>query len=664
MSNNTDPQQNPKAPHSFFLARLSVRLKLAVLIFAPIVALTWFTGRETLGNLNAVKEAAQQAEAIELSASIGALVHEMQRERGASAGFIASGGTKFWSTVEEQRRAVDDKFAALNAELESSSLPKGLLQGVKDSIATMANREARRSQVDSLQFDVADWLPYYTKIIRALLNDQGRVVGSTSDPVLTRGLIAYSAICSAKERLGLERATINAVFSAGSIKPAQMERATALAAERRAFVESFLRIAPRDLKVKWKELMASPAHNTAQAMREEAYAASRDKSVNIEGDASTWWSASSSVIDGVKDMEDLSIALNSVLASQRASAAQSQAMLDGGLALFSLLLSFWLGVVVANSICSSISSCEDALGKAAEGDLRGEFELTTSDELGRMGASLKRTLAQMKGTINGISSSAECVAAHASELRDASSSVSEGAAETQQIAESAAAATGEILVTVTDVASSTEEMSAGIREISESACRAAAIAAETDQVAKRATERISQLEAAGEGVVRVIGLIEDVAEQTNLLALNATIEAARAGEQGKGFSVVASEVKELSNQTAQATGDVREQVELILSEVREAINSISAIGSSMGEVQLAQQSIASAVEEQTTTSRDIADAMVRAARRGDEVNEHIAQVADRANRTSSAAQQSAVTSGELASLVDALRSEVGNFRCE
>ena len=103
----------------------------------------------------------------------------------------------------------------------------------------------------------------------------------------------------------------------------------------------------------------------------------------------------------------------------------------------------------------------------------------------------------------------------------------------------------------------------------------------------------------------MIKLINGIAEQTNLLALNATIEAARAGEAGKGFAVVASEVKELAQETARATEDISRRVEAIQADTAGAVEAIGQISAVIGEINDFQATIAAAVEEQTATSNEM-----------------------------------------------------------
>ena len=115
-----------------------------------------------------------------------------------------------------------------------------------------------------------------------------------------------------------------------------------------------------------------------------------------------------------------------------------------------------------------------------------------------------------------------------------------------------------------------------------------------------------ELAEAAHRIGEVVSLITAIAEQTNLLALNATIEAARAGNAGKGFAVVASEVKNLATQTARATEDIRAQIARMQGATDETVGAIAGISDTIAAMQKISVAIATAVEEQNATTRDIA----------------------------------------------------------
>lgn len=156
------------------------------------------------------------------------------------------------------------------------------------------------------------------------------------------------------------------------------------------------------------------------------------------------------------------------------------------------------------------------------------------------------------------------------------------------------------------LASASEEMRASVQEISRNTSEAVSVTTEAVDAAESTGEVITRLDKMSTEIGEVTRLISRIAEQTNLLALNATIEAARAGEAGKGFAVVANEVKELAKETSQATSSIGSRVEQIQAETANAVKSMSSIVTIARSINDRQSAIASAVEEQTATTTELA----------------------------------------------------------
>jgi methyl-accepting chemotaxis protein len=159
------------------------------------------------------------------------------------------------------------------------------------------------------------------------------------------------------------------------------------------------------------------------------------------------------------------------------------------------------------------------------------------------------------------------------------------------------------------VSGASEEFSASIGEISESISQSSSSIGQTREYTGNVQTGVEKLLAKTESISDILASIQNISSQINLLSLNATIESARAGEAGKGFAVVAGEVKNLSNQTANSVEDITNSLEDIKSNTSEIFASFSALNGMFDSVSETSTNIASAVEQQSATSNEIAQNM-------------------------------------------------------
>lgn len=249
----------------------------------------------------------------------------------------------------------------------------------------------------------------------------------------------------------------------------------------------------------------------------------------------------------------------------------------------------------------------------------------------------------------------------AAALNDTARGMSDLAEETSGRATAVAAAAEQASANVQTVAASSEELYASVEEIGRQVASSTEIAEQASHQAEAAGGKVQSLAEAAERIGAVVQLISDIAGQTNLLALNATIESARAGEAGKGFAVVASEVKNLANQTANATKDIRVQIEQIQAASREAVDTIKAIADVVQSLEQMNTAVASAVEEQGATTEEIARNTQEAAAGAGQVTDGIARVSAASVKTGEEAGEVLTMCGDLAASTKALEQEVSSF---
>jgi methyl-accepting chemotaxis protein len=321
-----------------------------------------------------------------------------------------------------------------------------------------------------------------------------------------------------------------------------------------------------------------------------------------------------------------------------------------------------LARIVVLSITRPLSRVKTTLRAMAAGDLTVPIDVRSKDDVGEMARTLEEAQRGMRDAIGSVAGAASAVAEAAEEMSATTESMTSSARRASSQAGHVSSSVNEVSENVRAVAAGTEEMSASIREIAQNANEAARVASHAVDVAEATTAQVGKLGESSTEIASVVKAITAIAEQTNLLALNATIEAARAGDAGKGFAVVAGEVKELAQETARATEDISQRVATIQSDTTGAVSAINQISSVIAQINDYQATIASAVEEQTSTTAEMNRSVTAAAVAADGIADSIGGLAGAAETTTTGVNSSQQSVARLNEMAGKLRGVVAQFR--
>ena len=175
------------------------------------------------------------------------------------------------------------------------------------------------------------------------------------------------------------------------------------------------------------------------------------------------------------------------------------------------------------------------------------------------------------------------------------------------------------------------------------------------------TDVIQRLEGDSTRIGKVLDVIQGIAEQTNLLALNAAIEAARAGEAGKGFAVVASEVKELAEQTSNATQQISAQITAIQSASEKTAASTDRTLQAVRQLGELATSCAAAIDQQRVATTEIAESAQRADSGSSDAASSVAKVVEFTHQTDEISKSVLSAAQEMADRHEAWKEEFESF---
>jgi len=242
---------------------------------------------------------------IELTKSITSLLHELQKERGFSAGFIGANGKKFAKELKTQRKDTDSAIVTFNNSIKTTNLKKVSKSFSKHISAvekSLDHLQETRKQIDSFKLPLKTTIAYFTNINTSLLDSITSIIHIEQNATTTRDLIALYNFSMAKERAGMERAVLANAFSRNKFQKGLKEKFIQLITEQDTFTKAFLAVANQKDKIYYKKTLHGEAVKEVAQMRDVALKTNTIGGFNIQ--AIYWFEMMTKKINLLKKVDN------------------------------------------------------------------------------------------------------------------------------------------------------------------------------------------------------------------------------------------------------------------------------------------------------------------------------------------------------------------------
>jgi methyl-accepting chemotaxis protein len=388
------------------LSRLSIKQKLILIMLIPLIVVILLAAKLAVDSFSSSKNLQSLDKVVVLSIKIGNLVHETQKERGMTAGFLGSKGEKFSTEVVAQRLLVDEKLKEVNGFLntfDKNVYSDEFLENLNNGLKKLQDLPNIRTGVSAFSINAAVAIDYYTDTNKLLLNVIATITKlSNSSAKVSQELVSYMNFLLSKERAGIERAVGTNTFAKNSFGEGMKAKFYTLVAEQNAYMDAFLKVSSLTMSDFYKKTFQADSITEVEKMRKIALYSDLDSNFNI--DANVWFKQITEKINILKKIEDyISQSLSDTIGAEMHNASQN-------MIIFGLLSAFGvaLTMILARTIAFTILIDVDSVKKGVENFFafinfeKDDIELInvkSNDELGMMSKIINKNIEDTKMNI-------------------------------------------------------------------------------------------------------------------------------------------------------------------------------------------------------------------------------------------------------------------------